>query len=70
MKIAIRREKKAHRAIAVGLTMVIIFGSALDSEGWAGWVAVAGVLAGFGLIGGGIRAERKAKEKSRQKTVV
>jgi hypothetical protein len=52
-----------------GLALLVFCGSALDSLGLAGWIAAAGVLAGFGLIGAGVRMERKAEEKSRQKIV-
>lgn len=34
----------------LGLACIAIFGSALDSQGWAGWVAMAGVLGGLGLM--------------------
>lgn len=50
-----------------GMALLVFAGAAMDSWGWAGWIAAAGVLAGFGLIGAGARVERKAKEKSRQK---
>jgi hypothetical protein len=56
-------------ATYTGLALLVFAGSALDSQGMAGWIAVAGVLAGFGLIGAGVRMERKAEEKSRQKIV-
>lgn len=41
--------------LVLGWVAVALFGSCLDSEGLAGWVAVAGVLAGLGLMlaGGG-----------------
>jgi Cu/Ag efflux pump CusA len=56
-------------ATYTGLALLVFAGAALDSRGLAGWIAVAGVLAGFGLIGAGVRMERKAEEKSRQKIV-
>lgn len=47
-----------NKAIMAGLAMVVIFGSALDSMGWAGWIAVAGVLLGFALAGWGMKKEK------------
>lgn len=54
-------------ATYTGLALLVFAGATLDSEGLAGWIAAAGVLAGFALIWAGARAERKAEEKSRQK---
>lgn len=34
----------------LGLIAIALFGSALDSTGWAGWVAVAGVAGGLVLM--------------------
>lgn len=48
---------KVHKAVVAGLAMVVIFGSALDSTGWAGWIAAAGVLTGFLLAAWGMRKE-------------
>lgn len=50
----------------IGLALLAFAGSALDSQGLAGWISIAGVLAAFGLIGVGIREDEKAEKKSRQ----
>jgi hypothetical protein len=34
----------------LGLACLVFFGSTLDSEGWAGWVAAAGTGAGLLLM--------------------
>ncbi|SMB97831.1 hypothetical protein SAMN00808754_1973 [Thermanaeromonas toyohensis ToBE] len=39
-----------------GLFLFALFGSALDSQGWAGWVAVVGTLIGLALIWTGGKA--------------
>lgn len=49
-----------------GLALLVFAGAALDSEGLAGWIAAAGVLAGFSLIWAGVRAERKAEKNQRR----
>ena len=37
-------------SLFLGLVILVLFGSALDSEGLAGWAAVGGVLAGLVLL--------------------
>lgn len=34
----------------IGFGLFALFGSALDSQGWAGWVAVVGTLSGLVLL--------------------
>lgn len=51
-------------SLFLGLVILALFGSALESEGFAGWVAVGGVLAGLVLlfIGG---SEASGRDRSR-----
>lgn len=53
-------------ATYTGLALLVFAGAALDSRGWAGWIAAASVLAGFALIWVGARPREKAEKKSRQ----
>ncbi len=48
--------------LLTGLAILAFCGSALDSQGLAGWIAIAGVLAAFGLIGAGARKEMRVEE--------
>ena len=43
----------------IGLALLAFTGSALDSTGMAGYIAIAGVLAGLGLMWAGARMEKK-----------
>ncbi len=47
------------KAIAIGLVIAIISGAAVDSQGWAGWVAAVGFLAGLVLATWGMRKEER-----------
>jgi hypothetical protein len=40
-----------------GLALLVFAGSALDSQGMAGWIATAGVAFGFALAAWGMRKE-------------
>ncbi|MEW8957820.1 MAG: hypothetical protein AB2448_01720 [Moorella sp. (in: firmicutes)] len=53
-------------ATYTGLGLLVFCGSALDSQGLAGWIAIAGVLAGFALIWVGARPREKVEKKNRQ----
>jgi hypothetical protein len=46
-----------NKPVLIGLTLAVIFGSALDSTGWVWWIATAGVAFGFALAAWGMRKE-------------
>lgn len=49
------KARKADWLIVTGLILVSIFGSMLDSEGTAGWIAAAVVMLGYLLIAASLR---------------
>lgn len=53
-------------AIYLSLALLVFCGSVLDSPGWAGYIALVGVLASYVLLVIAIRAERKAEQQERQ----
>ena len=54
-----RRCDRTDKLLFAGLTLIFLFGSALDSEGLGLWLAVAGVLAGCVLLFFAGEAERR-----------